>query len=97
VTTANVFEFGGFGALTFVPADMQIPDRKVAVGIPARIIKDVTDEMLDWKTEGTRLYQSLPADMRRSWRACEPLRDVPPDRPNQSATFRTWRETPKQE
>ena len=85
------------GALTFVPADMQIPDRKVAVGNPARIIKDVTDEMLDWKTEGTRLYQSLPADMRRSWRACEPLREVPPDRPNQSATYRTWRETSKQE
>ena len=85
------------GALTFVPAEMQIPERKVVVGNPARIVKDVTDEMLQWKTEGTRLYQSLPADMRDSWRPCEPLREVPRDRPNQPATYRTWRETSKQE
>ena len=81
------------GALTFVPADMQIPDRKVAVGNPARVIKDVTEEMVAWKTEGTRLYQRLPADMRATWRECEPLREVPHDRPRQSVTYRTWGET----
>ena len=48
------------GALCFVPADMQIPARKVVVGNPAKIVKDVSDEMIAWKTEGTRLYQSLP-------------------------------------
>src|SRR6188474_3919105 len=49
------------GALTFVPEGMQIPDRKVVVGNPARVVKDVSDEMLAWKSEGTRLYQGLPA------------------------------------
>ena len=81
------------GALTFVPADMVIPDRKIAVGNPARVIKDVTEEMVAWKTEGTRLYQQLPADMRATWRECEPLREVPADRPRQSVKYRTWRET----
>src|SRR3569623_771152 len=33
------------GALTFVPADMQIPDRMVVVGNPAKIVKDVSDQM----------------------------------------------------
>jgi len=54
------------GALCFVPSKMQIPERKVVVGNPAKIVKDVSDEMIAWKTEGTKLYQSLPADLRRS-------------------------------
>lgn len=83
------------GALSFVPAEMQIPERKVVVGNPAKIVKDVSDDMLDWKTEGTRLYQSLPAKLRSSLRACDPLREVPSDRPQQSSSYRTWRETEK--
>ena len=81
------------GALTFVPADMQIPERKVAVGNPARIVRDVSDEMLKWKSDGTALYQQLPAAMRDSWKAVDPLREVPADRPAQSAKYKTWRET----
>ena len=81
------------GALCFVPADMQIPERKVVVGNPAKIVKDVSDEMLAWKTEGTRLYQSLPAELRQSLRACDPLREIPPDRPEQRTSYKTWRET----
>ncbi len=81
------------GALTFVPADMVIADRKVVVGNPARVVKDVSDEMLAWKSDGTRLYQSLPDAMRSGWRACEPLRDLPPERLTQPVAFRTWNET----
>ena len=43
------------GALCFVPEDMQIPERKIVVGNPAKIIKDVSDEMIKWKTKGTEL------------------------------------------
>jgi phenylacetic acid degradation protein len=80
------------GALCFVPAEMQIPERKVVVGNPARIVKDVTDEMLAWKTEGTRLYQSLPARLKSSLRPCDPLREVPPERPTQESSYSTWRQ-----
>src|SRR4051812_8615401 len=59
------------GALTFVPEGMKIPKRKVVVGNPARIIKDVTDEMLEWKTKGTQLYQKLPAELYATLKACE--------------------------
>lgn len=81
------------GALTFVPADMEVPNRKVVVGNPGRVVKDVTEEMVAWKTAGTRLYQQLPADMRATWRECEPLREFPPERPRQSVKYRTWNET----
>ena len=50
------------GALSFIKAGMQIPNRKMVVGNPATIIKDVSDEMIDWKTKGTALYQQLPKE-----------------------------------
>ena len=81
------------GAMTFVPAKMVIEARKVVVGNPAKVLRDVTDEMIRWKTEGTRLYQSLPAAMRETWREAEPLREVPADRPDQEAVYRTWQAT----
>ena len=81
------------GALCFVPTDMVIPDRKVVVGNPAKIVKDVSDDMLAWKSDGTALYQQLPAAMRASWRAVDPLRDVPANRPTQSALLSNWKAT----
>ena len=81
------------GALCFVPAEMEIPPRSVVVGNPAKIVKQVTDEMLAWKTEGTALYQALPARLRDSLRPVEPLREVPADRARQESSYRTWKET----
>jgi phenylacetic acid degradation protein len=81
------------GALCFIPAEMKIPRRKVVVGNPAKIVKDVSDEMIQWKTQGTKLYQSLPKMMYETWKACEPLREVPKNLPKQKAVFKTWPET----
>src|SRR5687768_12756223 len=81
------------GALAFIPAGTTIEPRKVVVGNPAKVIKDVTDEMIRWKTEGTKLYQSLPGAMRESWSETEPLREVPANRPDQAAIYRTWQAT----
>ena len=81
------------GALCFVPSEMQIPPRSVVVGNPAKVVKQVSDEMLAWKSEGTALYQALPARLRESLRPCEPLREVPPDRDRQRMSYRTWKET----
>jgi phenylacetic acid degradation protein len=55
------------GALTFIKAGEKIPRRSVVAGNPAKIIKEVSEEMLRWKTEGTTLYQALPGEMRKSW------------------------------
>jgi len=81
------------GALTFIPSEMVIPDRKVVVGNPARVVKDVSDEMLAWKTDGTALYQRLPDELRRSLRPCGPLREPEPGRPVQAPMYRTWKES----
>ena len=81
------------GALCFVPADMQIPPRKVVVGNPAKIVKDVRDEMLAWKTEGTALYQRLPAMLHTSLRVAEPLREIPEGRLSPESGYKPWTET----
>ena len=72
---------------------MQVPARSVVVGNPAKIVKQVSDEMLEWKTEGTALYQALPSRLRATLQACEPLREVPADRARQVSTYRTWKAT----
>jgi len=83
------------GALCFVPEGMEIPDRKIVVGNPAKIVKDVSDEMAAWKTEGTALFQSLPAELRRSLEPTAPLREVPEDRPPMKTDYETWGRTRK--
>jgi phenylacetic acid degradation protein len=84
------------GALTFVKAEMQIPNRKMVVGNPAVIIKDVSDEMIKWKTKGTALYQQLPSECYESLRAVEPLREIPKNRPTQEAFYKTLEEFKKE-
>jgi len=83
------------GALCFVPAGMEIPVRKVVVGNPAKIIKDVSDDMLEWKIAGTKLYQRLPADCYESLEVVEPLREKPANRPKQEAFYETLKEFKK--
>jgi phenylacetic acid degradation protein len=90
---ASVGEGSIIGALCFIPTGMQIPPRKVVVGNPGRITKDVSEDMLAWKTAGTALYQALPGAMHRGWRPSEPLREPPAERPAQPAILKTWHQT----
>jgi phenylacetic acid degradation protein len=83
------------GSLAFVAADTIIPARSVVVGSPAKVVKQVSDQMLEWKKEGTKLYQKLPSDCFATLRPCEPLREVPEDRKVQDSNYKTWRETQK--
>jgi phenylacetic acid degradation protein len=83
------------GALCFVPAEMKIENRKVVVGNPAKVVKDVSDDMIEWKTRGTALYQELPADCRNSLRPCEALTRAPAFRPGQEDLYKTWGEEKK--
>jgi phenylacetic acid degradation protein len=81
------------GALCFVKADTQIPPRSIVVGNPHKIVKQVSDEMVAWKTEGTKIYMGLPADAHATLKPCEPLREVPADRQKQEGGYKTWNET----
>ena len=81
------------GALSFIKANEVYENRSVIVGNPAKKIKEVSDEMLAWKTEGTALYQQLPKELHASLIACEALTEIPLDRKIQDSTYKTWNET----
>lgn len=79
------------GALTFIKQDEKIPARSLVAGNPGKIIKQVSDEMIAWKTEGTKLYQKLPKEMFESWAACEPLREEKVDLRTQKENYKPFK------
>jgi phenylacetic acid degradation protein len=81
------------GALCFVPAEMIIEKRSVVVGNPAKIVKKVSDEMIEWKSRGTALYQQLPHQCHDTLKPCEPLRREAPYHRTQEEMYKTWKET----
>ncbi len=80
------------GALSFIQAKTIIPNRKVVVGNPAKIVKDVSDEMIAWKTEGTKIYQQLPKQCFDTLKECEPLQKPEPNRGKQENFYQIWKE-----
>jgi phenylacetic acid degradation protein len=79
------------GALCFIKSREKIPRRSLVVGNPGKVIREVSDDMIVWKTQGTQLYQKLPAQCYDSLRPCEPLREIPADRPEQEAGYKIFR------
>lgn len=85
------------GAMSFVKAEMQVPSNSLVVGNPAKVIRELSQEMIAWKTAGTALYQQLPADCHESLREVEPLREIPEQRPVQEDFYKTLQELKRKE
>ena len=81
------------GALAFVAAETVFEKRSLVVGNPAKKVKDISDQMIAWKTKGTGLYQHLPQDCRETLKEVEPLREAESNRPSQENKFETWGKT----
>jgi phenylacetic acid degradation protein len=83
------------GAMSFVKAEAVFESRSLIVGNPAKKIKEVSDEMIAWKTAGTQLYQQLPADCHATMKEVEPLREIPANRPVQEDFYKTLQKMKK--
>lgn len=83
------------GALTFIKEGEKISARSLVAGSPGRIVKSVSEEMLAWKSEGTKIYQTLPADMFQHCKPVEPLREIPGNQSTQEKNYRNWKDLPK--
>lgn len=81
------------GALSFIKANEVFEKRSLIVGNPAKKIKEVSNEMIAWKTEGTKLYQALPAQLYATLQQVEPLTQEPDNNTIQPANYKTWNET----
>jgi phenylacetic acid degradation protein len=81
------------GALSFIKAGEIFEPRSLIVGNPAKRIKEVSDDMIAWKTQGTQLYQQLPAQLHAGLKPCEPLTAVPEHYPAPQGDYSTWNES----
>ena len=93
---ASIGDESIIGAMAFVKAETIIPKRSLVVGNPAKVIREVSDEIIAWKTKGTKLYQQLPADCQESLREVEPLREVPENQKLQDSFYDTLRDFMKE-
>lgn len=77
---AVVGESAIVAACAFVKAAMVIPPRHLAAGVPARVLRELSDEEIAWKQSGTRSYQELAVRSLATMRETAPLAAPEPDR-----------------
>ena len=67
-------------ACAFVKAGMEIPARSLAAGMPAKVVRELSEQEMSWRVEGTRTYQDLAERSLATLHRCNPLTEVEPDR-----------------
>ena len=78
---AEIGEKAIVAASAFVRAGMKIPPRSLVAGVPAKVIRDLSDEEIAWKLEGTLTYQDLAKRCLAGMQEVRPLTTVEADRP----------------
>jgi phenylacetic acid degradation protein len=77
---AEVAEDAVVAALAFVKAEQKVPPRSLVAGIPARVLRSLSEQELRWKHDNMLLYQDLARRSAASMREVEALTAVEPDR-----------------
>lgn len=67
-------------ALAFVRANMQVPPRSLVAGVPGKVIRELNEQEIAWKSQGTDVYQRLAQRSRETMHLVEPLAAAEPDR-----------------
>lgn len=69
------------GAMAFVKTAQKIPANHLAVGTPARVLRELSEQELQWKKEGTEVYQWLAMNSPQLLKAVDaPLTEPEPER-----------------
>jgi phenylacetic acid degradation protein len=82
---AEVGEKAIVAACAFVRAGMKIPARSMVAGVPAKVIRELSDQEIAWKLEGTHTYQNLTKRCLASMVETQPLTAVEANRPKVQA------------
>jgi phenylacetic acid degradation protein len=62
-----------------------VPPRSLAAGVPAKILRELSDQELGWKRAGTATYQRLTERCLATMKECAPLAAEEPGRPRLAA------------
>ena len=77
---AVIGESAMVAAMAFVKAGMVVPPRTLVAGVPAKVVRTLTDQELAWKVEGTQSYQELARRSLATMVETVALTAVEPDR-----------------
>jgi phenylacetic acid degradation protein len=78
---ARIGDCAFVAAMAFVKAGFEVPERSLAAGIPAKILRPLTEQEIEWKAKGTDEYQRIARRSRATMEVVESLSEVEPDRP----------------
>ncbi|MBW0159021.1 transferase hexapeptide repeat family protein [Sedimentimonas flavescens] len=67
-------------AMAFVKAGAEIPAGSLVVGSPAKVVRALSPQEIEWKRMGTGVYQQLAHEASRKLKPAEPLTAPEPDR-----------------
>jgi phenylacetic acid degradation protein len=67
-------------ASAFVKAGVEIPPRVLVAGVPAKVIRPLSEDEIRWKGQGTATYQDLTRRCLATLHETVPLTAVEPDR-----------------
>ena len=68
-------------AHSFVSAGFEVPPRTLVAGSPAKVIRELDETTLRWKSNGPRAYQALARRSLATFQSVEPLAELEADRP----------------
>jgi len=77
---AVIGENGFVAAMAFVKSGTEVPPNTLVAGIPAKVVRELSEKEIAWKTEGTSVYQRLAQRYLATFRETEPLTEPEPDR-----------------
>ncbi len=77
---AVIGESAFVAAMSFVKAGFEVPARTLVAGVPAKILRELSDDEIKWKSEGTGYYQHLARRYLATMKEVEPLREVEENR-----------------
>lgn len=80
IDNAEVGEFSIVAAMAFVKAGMKVPPKSLVAGIPAKVVRELSEQEMAWKMEGTLLYQQLARRSLATMIETEALTEVEADR-----------------
>jgi len=68
------------GALSFIKAGAEFAPASMIAGAPARVLRELSEQEIDWKRRGTGVYQSLARMAPQKLRPAHPLAAEEADR-----------------
>ncbi|MGM9515352.1 phenylacetic acid degradation protein PaaY [Roseateles sp. DB2] len=84
-------------ACAFVKAGQDLPEKSLIAGLPAKVLRPLSDDEIRWKLEGTRTYQQLSQRCLASLEEVQPLAAAEADRPALPASLHQPLHTSRQD